>query len=195
MSMNKRNLFLALGAVAAGQLLFLSWMVWERVSLLKHGREIVLPVQPLDPRDMFRGDYVILGYPISTINHLIAKDGALLEDFHTGSNIYVTMTPDAGTGWKMTAKSAAYPATVAPSDVVLKGRIENMWGGTDTGGFTLAARYGIENYFVPESTGAALEQQVREKKIEAVIAVGDNGKAAIKALMVDGKRIHEQPAL
>jgi uncharacterized membrane-anchored protein len=56
-------------------------------------------------------------------------------------------------------------------------------------------RYGIESYFVPEGTGLELEKQVRDKKIATVLAVGENGDVAIKALMVDGKRIAQEPLL
>ncbi len=56
-------------------------------------------------------------------------------------------------------------------------------------------RYGIESYFVPEGTGGELEQLVRDKKIRAVLAVASDGTAAIKALEVEGKRIHEQAPL
>ena len=33
-------------------------MIWERAALLANGREIVLEVVPVDPRTLFRGDYV-----------------------------------------------------------------------------------------------------------------------------------------
>jgi uncharacterized membrane-anchored protein len=56
-------------------------------------------------------------------------------------------------------------------------------------------RYGIESYFVPEGTGRPLEQQVRDKKISAVLAVGRSGDVAIKALVIDGQRLAEEPPL
>ena len=34
----------------------LGYMVQDRVSLLRTGREIVLPIKPVDPRDLFKGD-------------------------------------------------------------------------------------------------------------------------------------------
>ena len=52
--------------VAALQSLVLLWMVWDRVSLLANGREIKAAVVPVDPRDVFRGDYVTLGYGFNT---------------------------------------------------------------------------------------------------------------------------------
>ena len=65
MTPQRRNLWLAIAAVAVGQALVLGWMIWDRTSLLANGREVVLDVVPVDPRSLFRGDYVILGYDIS----------------------------------------------------------------------------------------------------------------------------------
>ena len=52
-------------AVAVLQSAVLGWMLWDRISLLRDGQAILLDVEPVDPRDLFRGDYVILSYPIS----------------------------------------------------------------------------------------------------------------------------------
>jgi uncharacterized membrane-anchored protein len=56
-------------------------------------------------------------------------------------------------------------------------------------------RYGIETYFVPEGTGRALESQVREHKIDAILAVGSDGTAALKGLVIDGERHVDPPLL
>jgi len=53
-------------------------------------------------------------------------------------------------------------------------------------------RYGIESYFVPEGTGKALETQVRDRRIAALVAVDRGGNSAIKGLKVDGKTIYEE---
>jgi hypothetical protein len=48
---------------------------------------------------------------------------------------------------------------------------------------------------VPEGQGLELEKQVREKRIVAVLAVGGDGKVALKGLEADGVRIAEEPLL
>ena len=55
-------------------------------------------------------------------------------------------------------------------------------------------RFGIESYFVAEGTGKVLEDSVREKKIQALVAIGTDGSAALKGLVIDGQR-HEDPPL
>ena len=63
----RRAFVLALVAVALVQTAALAWIVVDRDRLLKHGQEVVMQVTPVDPRDMFRGDYVILGNPLSLV--------------------------------------------------------------------------------------------------------------------------------
>ncbi|MEQ8611292.1 MAG: GDYXXLXY domain-containing protein, partial [Parvibaculum sp.] len=58
---------LAVLALLIGQSLFLAAMVWDRVSLLRSDTVVTLETAPVDPRDIFRGDYVILNYAISSL--------------------------------------------------------------------------------------------------------------------------------
>jgi uncharacterized membrane-anchored protein len=37
-------------------------MIESRAAILRDGTEIVLQVEPIDPRDLMRGDYVRLQY-------------------------------------------------------------------------------------------------------------------------------------
>ena len=55
-----RKLLLSLAIVALVQTAVLAYMVVDRVTLLRGGREITLPIIPVDPRDLFRGEYVRL---------------------------------------------------------------------------------------------------------------------------------------
>ena len=63
----KNRIVLTLVIVALAQTGVLAGMVVDRVRLLKTGREITLPIVPVDPRDFFRGQYVRLGYDISRV--------------------------------------------------------------------------------------------------------------------------------
>ena len=71
-----RKTLLALAAVALAQTAVLAWMVIDRIQLLRSGREIVLPIVPVDPRDLFRGEYVRLEYPAAQVP-LAPADGGL----------------------------------------------------------------------------------------------------------------------
>jgi uncharacterized membrane-anchored protein len=170
-------------------------MVYDRDRLLKSGREITLPTRPVDPRDIFRGDYVTLGYDISSLRKSTLPAEANLEDLRAGAPAYVTLTPDAASGWKAIRVTADYPRDVAASDIVLQGRAKSIWRPENKSDVQLNIRYGIESYFVPEGAGKALETKVREHKIEAIVAVDASGSAALKGLVVDGERHVDPPLL
>jgi uncharacterized membrane-anchored protein len=195
MTLSKRNLWGAVAAVALTQTLFLAWMVWDRVNLLRTGREVVMQVVPVDPRDIFRGDYVVLGYNLSPVTFTATKEEADASSLRLGGSVFVTIAPDIANTWKIVGVTTGYPSTVEAGAIVLKARIERVDPGATPEARVLQVRYGIESYFVPEGEGLKLEQLVRDKKIEAVIAVDEDGDAAIKALAVEGKRISEQPLL
>jgi uncharacterized membrane-anchored protein len=46
--------------------------------------------------------------------------------------------------------------------------------------------YGIESYFVPQGAGKPIEDQRNKEKVSVDIAVDRDGRAAIKALKIDG---------
>ena len=183
--------WIAIAAVAGIQTLALAYMLVNRISLLASGREIVAEVVPVDPRDIFRGEYVILNYTFTRTGEVPVPDGTT-----AGDKLYVTLKPGAEPkSWEIVSADKSYPATVAPENVVLRGFANYVNGRIDTRPATASIRYGIESYFVPEGKGKELEDLVREKKIATVIAVGRNGEAAIKALEIDGKRVVEEPLL
>jgi uncharacterized membrane-anchored protein len=180
------------GLVALVMTSILGWMVWDRVSLLKNGREIVLPVTPVDPRSLFRGDYVILGYAI-TQAPAPSEPG---PDVRNRDHLYVTLERQADDTWKALATNLRHPGTVPENRVVLQGRLtRDRWISSQGAAIPIQVRYGIESFFVPEGKGRDLEKLVRDKKISARIAVDAKGRAAIKGLLADGKPIHDEPLL
>jgi uncharacterized membrane-anchored protein len=180
--------WLAVAFVALLQTAALAHMIYGRVSLLRDGREIVADVIPVDPRDLFRGDYVILGYAFG------AAQVPVPEGTNQGDKIYVTLKPVAPGQWEVAGTSRSREQPSDPAFVVLKG-IANYVYRAENEPPKASVTYGIESYFVPEGTGLELEKQVREKKISAVLAVDQSGEVAIKALVVDGQRLAEQPWL
>jgi len=184
MSTERRNLWLAIAAVALGQAAVLGWMIWDRTSLLANGREVVLDVAPVDPRSLFRGDYVVLDYDIARFE---LPQGTVAPA--KNAPFYVKLKKGADGAWATSGGSAGWPESVAPDEVVIAGRVDRVSGGT------VRVHYGIESFFVPEGTGREIEQMVGDRKISALIAIGSGGQAAIKGLMSDGQRVYDEPLL
>jgi uncharacterized membrane-anchored protein len=173
------NIWLAMFLVAGLQSAALGYMIFDRAQLIAHGREIVLDTRPVDPRSLFRGDYVILNYgQISRLPREIAKDPNETRD-----TVFVTLRKDTE-DWRPVSVSDVYPEVVVSEDVVLKGVQEP---------FSSQVRYGIESYFVAEGEGKRLEKLIRKGQLQVVVAVGPDGRAGIKGLVVDGKRIYDEP--
>lgn len=179
---------LAFAIVALVQTVVLGFMVFERVRLLKTGREITLPIIPVDPRDLFKGEYVRLGYTIGTLR------AGLLEGPAPEPNVpfYVTLENKGGDAWQAVKVTSAMPNETSPDRIVLSGRTAYRWS-TKNPEAQQFARYGIESYFVPEGQGKRLEDLAREKKLAALLAVDRGGNAAIKGLIIDGQLQYVEP--
>ncbi len=174
-------------AIALIQTLVLGWMVWDRVTLLREGREVTLAVVPVDPRDLLRGDYVILSFSINRIDTSKVEGD---RDFERGNPVYVGLKKSDDGLWN--AVSATIKRPEDKSDVVfIKGKIylvSNSIGGSKK----LQINYGMEKYFIPEGDGPGLEKLRSEKVLSIVAAVSDSGEAGIKALLVRGQPVYEE---
>lgn len=190
MTLTKRTILPLFLLVAGLQTAALAYMVIARDRLIKHGREVIMQVQPLDPRDLFRGDYVTLGYAITQINE---KEAALPEGVEKGGAFYAVLKKGENDAWSVARVSAAYPKDTASDEVVIRGRVQSIYAGPEGKGYSLNARYGIETYFVAEGTGRKIEDEVREKAVKAILAIGSDGEAALKGLIVDNVRSDYPP--
>lgn len=165
----------------------LGWIVYDRAQLLANGKVVTLPVIPVDPHDLFRGDYVTLNYAISRLNtDALAGD----DEFQYEAPIYVTLD---GSG-AATAISHE-PPTVGS---FLRGAIDNVDERTACDNaekcWTYGVNYNLEKFFVPEGTGRELEGLRNEQRISVEVAVAGDGRAALKRLLVDGTpRFEEAP--
>ena len=170
--------------------------VVQRAGILRSGQEVRLEVVPVDPRDLFRGDYVVLGYRIGTVD--MPKD--VTTSFTRGQQVFVTLRPDASNKAQAVAISAERPA-VSGTDIVISGVVSaastcplNEAGVSDCklGSRAVGVRYGLESYFVPEGEGKKIELTPKAL-LEVVAAVAPSGQSAIKRLLIDGKPVYDEP--
>lgn len=178
--------------VALVHTLVLFSMIGMRQWTLATGVAVVLETQPVDPRSLFSGDYVRLGYKVSSLN-LDELEGD--KQFRHNDTAYVVLAPD-GEYWKAVSVHRSRPALTLPQ-VAVKARIEyaadTMWDAAlnrSVGMRHIRVRYGIEDYFVREGTGRELERPKADEKISMRIAVDRFGNAGIKAVLVNGEPRH-----
>ncbi len=181
-----RKLILAALALALLQVGFLGWMIAGRAALLRDGREILLKVEPVDPRDLLRGDYVYLSYEISRIPTTLIADLPADGTAETAGRITVRLKQDGDGYWRAaSAWLAAPPSAAGPGEVDIVGRIAP--GRSFGGDAAVSPAYGIERFYLPEGEGRAIERDMRARPFGIRAAVSKDGTAQIKALM-DGER-------
>ena len=178
------------GAAILVQCVLLVLMVADRMQILREGREVTLQTQPVDPRDLLRGDYVVLRYDISQL-----PAGALAGQSSAERNpiVFVKLAPNVAGVYEAVSVHAAPVAVTAP-EILIRGRVTYSCGSTNrTFCDKLTIRYGLESYFVPEGEGRKLEQARNQQKLRVVAAVLPSGRAAIKRLLLDGEPVYEEP--
>jgi uncharacterized membrane-anchored protein len=166
----------------------LVYMIWDRMSLVTTGRVVTLQVVPVDPRDMFRGDYVILNYKISRLDlNTLGGD----SDIEGRGAIYVTLAQANGT-WDAVAVSRKMPS-VGVEQAVIRGEIISAYRSSDTEKeTTVGVNYGIESFFVPEGKGRPIEDERNKDNVTVDVALGADGRAAIKTLKLSGSAVHTE---
>jgi uncharacterized membrane-anchored protein len=191
--MRKSNsLLIAAVAVALVQVGFLSWIIMARAAVLRDGREVLLKVEPVDPRDLMRGDYVRLGYDISRI-----PTGLLVEPPKSkstkGNVVYVRLRKGVDGFWQPAAANLDAPpsAAPAPDEVDILGRAYD--GQSLEGDTTLRVDYGLERFYLPEGEGRAIERDMNVRSFSVVVAVGSDGTPQIKALMDGNMQLYQEP--
>jgi uncharacterized membrane-anchored protein len=153
----------------AFQMVVLGSMIARSTWTLIAGETILLRVIPVDPRDLFRGDYVILGYDFTTRRPL---GDSQWNEAYKGRDIFVTLVPDAdGKHWLGSTVSWERPS----SGKFLKGKV----------GSDLRNEFNIGQFFVQEGKGKEYEDAVRSRRLSAEIAVTDEGAATLKRLVVE----------
>jgi len=187
------------GAAGLIQIALIGLMVVDRVMILRTGVEVTLQTRPLDPRDFLRGDYVVLGYDISSVPVPTPKDETLENLGRRGAPIFVKLAPGRDGLYEAISAHPA-PVDVASPEVLIRGRIRSIAGSSDGVNCgrnrvpaCLWVDYGIERYFVPEGEGRKLEDACDQRKLTVVAAVAPTGRTAIKRLLIDGQPVYDEP--
>lgn len=199
--MSRYKLVIAAIVLALAQIGFLGWMIAGRAAILRDGKEVLLKVEPVDPRDLLRGDYVRLGYDISRIEVEKIANLPQGEQATVEGPIVVRLKKDADGYWRATSASLGTDSTVAAAgEVDIRGEVTDGWSLTP--GSTVRVDYGIERFYVPEGEGLAIEEEMRKRNSGSEpelrsfgikVAVASDGTGQIKALMDGDTMLFEEP--
>lgn len=150
------------------QLAVMLFMTAKGTLILVSGDIYYVRVQPVDPRDLMRGDYVILSYDFSRPPpHLFNANN--LDTRH--QPIYVSLEPEGdGKHWRASQFSRNKPA----KGPFLRGTM-NQRG---------LLEFGIEQFSVQEGKGLAYEDAARSRLLSSEIAITSEGAAAMRGLHI-----------
>ena len=157
-----KKLFVTFGVILVllgGFILYLSWP-------LLTGKTIILATRPVDPFDIFRGQYITIGYEI---NQVPAIDGV-----NVGDVMYVLVQKDEGGIWGYLSATGIKPS----DDVFLRGIVRSVGGGS------MQLEYGIEQFFFEKGAHFPGTNMTVEVKVDS------SGKARIVQLLHNGEPLN-----
>ncbi|MFZ0828107.1 MAG: GDYXXLXY domain-containing protein [Verrucomicrobiia bacterium] len=144
---------------------------------LATGQVILLETARIDPRDLLRGDYLILNYKISDVpTNLFSPP--VMKDLPEGTGIYVSLAP-ATNQFYVVVKASTNEFIPGADEVMLKGK--GTWRQWNSPTNSVHVEYGLERYYVAEGTGNPAG------KLTAQVVVPASGRGQLKEVFVDGK--------
>ncbi|MER8909176.1 GDYXXLXY domain-containing protein [Mesorhizobium sp. M0323] len=191
--MTGKRLIISALVLALVQIGFLSWIIAGRAAILRDGKQVLLKVEPIDPRDLLRGDYILLGYDISRIPVKLIGNIPAGKLSSEETSIVVRLKQGADGYWGPTAAwFGQAPAPAASDEADIVGHVSEGWN-IGQGATTIAPEYGIERFYLPEGEGMAIQNDMRVRPFGIRVAIAANGTAQIKALVDGDKTLFEEP--
>ena len=168
--------------VVAIQFLALLSIAVKREWIHSQGETVFLRTAPVDPRDLFRGDYVQLQYDIgfpdaSKISDELTRE--LEVDDKTHRQVFVSLTRNSNG----VAEIDGIHSNKPKGAIFIKGQTGyRLWRRWRQNG---NIKYGIEKYFVEQGSGTVIEDkrgraQQWQTALEVEVALGGGGTAVIK---------------
>lgn len=114
--MNRRLLFCA---CILAQIAFLCVMIRSNARILSTGTKVLLETAPVDPHDLFRGEYARLRYRISSVEFPVDRAPG------RGNLVYTVLAPKEKF-WAVESASAEKPMETPEGRVVIRGTVQGV---------------------------------------------------------------------
>ncbi|MTH99887.1 hypothetical protein E1297_28195 [Roseibium sp. RKSG952] len=168
------------GLLAVIQLGLIAVPLAERLDVQMTGETVPLAVAPVDPRDLLRGDYVVINLAISEIS----KDVPGAAGVTPGEQVYVGLA-DHG-------KNPATPVSVTRAraeagDLAIAGKVVSVRRDH------IRVDYGIDAFFLPEGDGKDIENQPRGR-MTLEVALAKDGRS-LPVTLEAGDKTYRSDAL
>jgi uncharacterized membrane-anchored protein len=173
---SRRTYFIA---AVASQIVVLICLAIPPALTLATGRTISVVTVPVDPWDMFRGDYVRMAYEFSRV----PTD----EKIKAHTKVFVVLKEDANKKWLPKSIQIEKPR-VAQDEIFVAGETESNPVSSERGVVQIPVKYGIEAVYVPEGKGKDLKNT---DQMNVVLSIGNDGRAVIKRAEAKGRLLYE----
>lgn len=140
---------------------------------LRHGFEVVFPIEGFDPRDILSGHYLTYRVDYGIITEC-------WSDTWGDRSVHPCVCVLTSERKPKTEFFGDCPARRSQCVAVIQGECRNSRFESD-----------IERFYIPENKAGVLDQVVRNKKGEIVLSVSAEGKPLLKDLLIDGKSWRE----
>jgi uncharacterized membrane-anchored protein len=155
---------------------------------------VLLRVEPVDPRDLLRGDYVRLRYAASEVGRPMIESAPKPIDANGERTIFVRLAKQADGYWLPVSARLDAPSskTVMPDQVDIRALVNGPAFDDETN-HDLFVDYGIERFYLPEGQGRPIEDDMLARPFGVLVAIDDGGSPQVKALMDGDKKLFEEP--
>lgn len=184
------SLPLRIAAAAAVLVLLLVGVVLRENAARAAGREVLLPMEAVDPRDLLTGHYVAL-----RLSQQLALGQSCPRErtsFEEGG--WIGLKPTGG-HYRFVGVGASRQAALAGgAQLAVRGGVHcsrTAFGDAEADVVTLDI--GVDRFHADQDEALAIEKALRQRRqgeapAFAVVSVGDDGRARLKGVIVDGKR-------
>lgn len=184
--MKKQSLYV-FGIIAFWVISILGYLYVNQVHRMT-GDIYYFKVEPIDPRDTFRGYYANLNYAeLGRLNIQQENTNSfrLAQKLNSGDKIYVKLNISkdgylSGFGWSEISKSKPL------NKPYILGKVKAVYRYGDS--INVQVDYGIESFFSTEKT-ARMVELYRGDSLFAKVRINDDGSALLESLVIDGEEI------
>ena len=184
------SLPLRIAAAAAVLVLLLVGVVLRENGARAAGREVLLPMEAVDPRDLLTGHYVALRLS----QQLALGQPCPRERTNFEEGGWIGLKPFEG-HYRFTGVGATRQAALAGgAQLAVRGGVycsRTAFGDAEADVVTLDI--GVDRFHADQDEALTIEKALRQRRqgeapAFAVVSVGDDGRARLKGVIVDGKR-------
>lgn len=158
-------------------------MVVKAILPLATGRPVLLAIEPVDPRDLMRGQYVELAYDFTMLD--LEKFSHTLtpgREYRFGDRLYLVLQQVDGS---ILAKPLHLQETKPAEGIFLKVMPRYSFSISPEKNAvkpTIHLKAGIEAYYVDEVMAPELEAQARAGKLAARVFIAPSGEARLAGI-------------